>query len=269
MNRLLYLFPALCLLAACSSQPDYVLSKSRMADLLVDVHRGESIIELNPRDYATDSAKQAIKQSVLAAHGVTQEQLDSSLMWYGHHIEDYMEVYDIVTGRLESEMREMEIADNTGSNQIEMDGDSIDVWSTSRLHRFFPRQPSDAISFTLRRDNHWEKGDIYVWDMRLTGNASSPVRWSMSAEYPDNTVTVASGTLNGIGRHTMTLPTDSAQLPRVIHGYIEYAPIPGATSLYTDSISLTRIRLGHRGAPSAVIPPRRYSTITTPPSQSR
>ncbi len=260
MIRLLITITLTILLSACSRTPDNVLSKKQMADLILDIHRGESIIDMNSKEYATDSAKQLMKQSVLARHNVSQQQLDSSFMWYGHHLEDYMEVYDLVAERLESELREMEIAGTDDNGQIELAGDSIDVWSTMRSHRFSPLQPSDNLHFTLRRDNHWEKGDIYRWNFRLPSSPINTFTWTMSAEYPDNTVTYASGRVSGTGWQSITFPTDTTQLPRVIHGSIEYEPLPSSPSLTTDSLSLTRMRIGHRSV-SETQPLSRYHMV--------
>lgn len=39
-------------------------------------------------------------------HGVTREQFDTTLVWYGHHIETYMKIYDRVVERLKAENEE-------------------------------------------------------------------------------------------------------------------------------------------------------------------
>ena len=82
------------LVASCSKIPSYVLQPDDMASLMADIHVGESVIDLNRSQYPNDSTKMMMKQSVLARHGVTQHDLDTSMEWYSHNLSYYMDVYD-------------------------------------------------------------------------------------------------------------------------------------------------------------------------------
>lgn len=118
---------AVLALSACSKVPSGVIAPEEMAQLLADIHTGESVIDMNRMEFSSDSAKQAYKQSVYARHGVTAEQVDSSFGWYGRNISQYMEVYDRTIEILDRRLIE------TG-NRIAADaalsiaGDSVDVW---------------------------------------------------------------------------------------------------------------------------------------------
>lgn len=250
MNRpsVLLSVAVVLMFAACtSSSSDKVLDKRQMSDLLIDIHRAESIVEYDNGDFRSDSARQLMQQSVLAKHGVTQAQFDSSLVYYGHHIEDYLEIYDRVAERFESDLREMEISGQTDNSQVELAGDSVDVWSSGRLHRFTPLQASDALVFNLRRDGHWEKGDIYLWKFRVPSGSPQSAQWTIVAEYPDNTYTSLSGSTMGQGWQYITFPTDTLQMPRALRGFIRCQPRAGAPAMVVDSIALSRVRLGRRG----------------------
>ena len=74
----------------CNSTPDYVISQEKMAQLLVDIHIGESVVDANMQEYELDSVKKALKQSIYIKHGVTSEQVDTSFIWYGENIEKYI-----------------------------------------------------------------------------------------------------------------------------------------------------------------------------------
>ncbi|MDE6458729.1 MAG: DUF4296 domain-containing protein, partial [Muribaculum sp.] len=94
MMRRLLLLPvayigAALLFLSCDRTPDYVISPDDMASLLVDIHKGEGVVDLNSSAYRGDSARKVLKQSRYMRHGVTAEQVDTSLEWYGHNIEKY------------------------------------------------------------------------------------------------------------------------------------------------------------------------------------
>ena len=106
---LLYAASAL-LFASCDRTPDYVIKPDDMASLLVDIHKGEGVVDLNSSAYRSDSARKVLKQSIYMRHGVTAEQVDTSLVWYGHNIEKYIEVYDKVIAQLEKELKDADVA---------------------------------------------------------------------------------------------------------------------------------------------------------------
>ena len=80
-----------------------VLSEDDMIDLLTDIHKSEAIIEMSPQNYRGDSIKAVVRQSVFAKHNVTQEEFDSSIVWYGHNVGTYIKIYDGVIARLDDE----------------------------------------------------------------------------------------------------------------------------------------------------------------------
>ena len=77
----------LLVLTGCSSVPDGVLPPGKMASLLADMEIGESVVESDPSSWRSDSLKMVLRQSIYERHGVTSEEVDSSLAWYGAHVE--------------------------------------------------------------------------------------------------------------------------------------------------------------------------------------
>jgi hypothetical protein len=227
--------------AACDRTPDYVLKKSDMVDLLVDIHKAEGVIELNRSKYGTDSMRKVMKQSVLLRHGITQEQFDTSLVWYGHNIEKYIEVYDDVIERLEKENSEIEVGDGAERVNVAVVGDSADAWPGAQLYRFFYGQPSSMLRFNLRRDNeNWEEGDKYTWRFFLS-KVQTPLYYSLAAQYADGTTDYISGLSTAQGWNEFELQLDSARVAQIVYGYVSLTPMRTEVA-YLDSITLVRTR---------------------------
>lgn len=89
-----------CALASC--RPKGVLSSGQMEDLFVDLHRAEGIIYVRGYKNGHDSIVTLTYDSVLAAHGVTRAQLDSSLVWYTDNPMLFNKIYPHVLARLEA-----------------------------------------------------------------------------------------------------------------------------------------------------------------------
>lgn len=95
---------AVCCFAGC--RPRGVLSSGQMEDLFVDLHRAEGIIYVNGYKNGHDSVVSLTYDSVLAAHGVTRAQLDSSLVWYTDHPMQFDKIYPHVLDRLTAMLEE-------------------------------------------------------------------------------------------------------------------------------------------------------------------
>lgn len=227
----------------CNRRPDGVLGKEDMARLMADIQRAEVVVETNTRTY-DDSLKRVLRQSIYAKHGVTTEQVDSSLSWYGYNMERYLEVYDRTIEILEKDLelaREKASASNERSTiGISFEGDSVDVWTGERFHRWHLNQPSNLIVFNIMADNNSEKGDAYTLRQKLIGTGA-PVELVMVVEYRDGTMDYLSKNFNGDGWHDVRFTLDGNKDARAVFGTLSYRPRPGQ-SAYVDSLSLVRTR---------------------------
>jgi len=94
ISFLLFLF----LLPACR-KPSWVLSEKQMEDLLFDIHLADAEISNSFIDFRTEKQKQDLYASVFEKHKITQEQFDTSLVWYGKNLSKFLEIYDKLNER--------------------------------------------------------------------------------------------------------------------------------------------------------------------------
>ena len=99
-SLLLALALVLFLLTSCDKTPMGVLSTNEMADLIVDLQLADAYIDSHTEEFDSDSSMLVIKQSVFKKHGITQEEYDSSLVWYSHNMDDYIKAHDKAIGKL-------------------------------------------------------------------------------------------------------------------------------------------------------------------------
>ncbi len=240
---------AALMLAGCTPTPKGVVPPDDMAELLADIHTGESVVEIESRTFNNDSLRRTFKQSILAKHGVTSEQFDSSLMWYGQHIDLYSSVYEDVIKILEKRISKAEqngdvdyAQPSSGPAESDMNfyGDSVDVWSGMRSMAFSSKSPTLTIPFSMVANQNWERGDVYTLRARLV-NANSQAFLSMAVEYNDGSIDYVTNRTMGNGWKTIRLFTDSARVARSIYGHITYLPMSNEVA-YLDSITLVRKR---------------------------
>lgn len=214
-----------------------VLDKEEMASLMADVHIAEAVIDVNSSMFPTDSSRQALKQSIYEAHGVTSEQVDSSYIWYGYHIEDYMEVYARTIEIIEERQRDML---TSSSQQVVVAGDSVNIWPMASRMEFSQRSPSRILTFSIPADSNWYHHDVFSLRFNIA-SAKQPITARMNIEYADGTTFYNLTAGRNKGQTEVNVRIDSTLHPIKIVGYIIASP-ESNESVLLDSIALVRTR---------------------------
>ncbi|MCH5246532.1 MAG: DUF4296 domain-containing protein [Muribaculaceae bacterium] len=229
----------LILFQGCRKTPSYVIPEDEMAALLADIHRGQGVVDLNRREWRSDSSQYALREAIYLHHGVTAEEVDTSLDWYGHHLDEYMKVYDKTIEILEKEISE---TDAVVSNlQMAVAGDSAQVWPSAPRYILSGIMPEPTLKFILERDENWENGDEYTWSL-YTMNSRQPFQWTMVAEYEDGMVEWRQENVTDNGKAILNFLTDSTRVLKNIYGYLDLIPDENEI-IFVDSLSLVRTRV--------------------------
>ncbi|MDE5941587.1 MAG: DUF4296 domain-containing protein, partial [Muribaculaceae bacterium] len=224
------------LVASCNKTPDNVLDQEEMALLMADIHTGEAVIDYNYSMFPDDSTRKVLKQSIFRAHGVDQETVDTSFVWYGNHIEEYIKVYDRTIEIIQDRQRDFARANNA---QITIAGDSVEVWNGPRHIVVSNNTPMRYIPFSLVPDSTWQKGDVYMLSCKPI-NMQQGVNGKLLVDYSDGSTRYTDNTLTEKAKNVLRLQVDSTLTPSRVYGYLE---LPAANSTYeVDSIALTRMR---------------------------
>ena len=241
MRKLLAAIALALVAAACHRVPDSVIQPDDMAELMADVRVADAVIAVNPSQYNAPGTREALRDAVFARHGVTKEQFDSSLVWYGHNIGVYQDVTDRSIEILEARLERVNGV--VAEAALSVAGDSVDVWQRPSALTVNSFSPSQYITFNLSADRNWERGDFFTWNARL---AVPPVSatWSMTAEYSDGTIetVISSLDVTELNRQSITFFTDTTRTAVALSGWL-YLGMEGRRPVVVDSISLTRSRI--------------------------
>lgn len=90
-------------ITSCGDDRDK-LSRDKMVEVLHDIQLAEAIYQTKYNDFRDKEQKDALIQGILEKHGITQAELDSSLVWYADNAEIYMKVNDSVISSLKKEV---------------------------------------------------------------------------------------------------------------------------------------------------------------------
>ncbi|MDE6396652.1 MAG: DUF4296 domain-containing protein [Muribaculaceae bacterium] len=223
----------LCL--SCKRVPDGIIHPDEMSDLMADIHIGEAVIDANYSEFMTDSARMLLKQSILAKHGYTTTDLDTSLVWYGGHLDMMQEIYVKTAEILEKRVAEGGITRGEGTS---LSIDSTEIWPGNSYYLIRSTSPTRNILFSVSQDTTWNSGDSFTLRTFLTNNSSS-ARWSIIAVYSDGTMESVSSKFSGSGRQQIVFHTDSTKTADKVFGAIEF-DVNDTKTIIADSLSLIR-----------------------------
>ncbi len=223
---------ALCLLilsAACTRRPKDILSEREMIDLLVDMTIAESMGNGSGVHELPDSIRYHLREIVLKQHGITQEQLDSTLAWYGRNLDDYVALYAEVDKRLQKRIKK-----ESGDAPVEMTADNL--WPLSPHYWFSPMSDDGTLVFTMPAEG-LSKGESLEWTMKF--NSTPNIDLLLGVDYDNGVSTYLKRSFRGDRRLMVTLLTDTTHTPQRIYGMIHVER--GGLPAWVDSIKLVKL----------------------------
>lgn len=155
------LLPSSCI----PTTPSQYIQPDDMEDILVDFHLVRALAHNTDVPYDSIAFYQALYlQSVFQKHGITQEQFDSSMVYYYTRADRFEAVYKRVAERLEERAlilgaTEGEIGKYAAFNAT---GDTANVWSDRTRMMMTPTPPFNRWDFRLEVDSTYQRGDSFL-----------------------------------------------------------------------------------------------------------
>lgn len=148
-----------CVSSCKPSLPGGVLSKGKMTDILYDYHLALAMAHM-------DDNGDKYREAVLRKHDVTSAEFDSSMVYYMRHTELLEDVYKDLTDRYNNEITAMGGSAKEGGEfaNLSATGDTANVWNLATSMVFMPVKPFNSISFDIKVDSTFHKGDRLMLD---------------------------------------------------------------------------------------------------------
>lgn len=145
--------------------PSQFIQPDDMEDILVDYHLVRALAHNSDVSYDSIPFFQAqCMQSVFRKHGITQEQFDSSMVYYYMRADRFQDIYKRVAERLEERAlilgaTEGEIGKYASLNAT---GDTANIWSDRTRMAMMPTPPYNRWDFRLDADSTYQRGDSFL-----------------------------------------------------------------------------------------------------------
>ncbi len=145
--------------------PSQYIQPDDMEDILVDYHLVRALAHNTDVPYDSIPIFQArCLQSVFRKHGITQEEFDSSMVYYYTRADRFQDVYKRVAARLEERAlilgaTEGEIGKYASLNAT---GDTANIWADRTRMAMMPTPPFNRWDFRLEVDSTYQRGDSFL-----------------------------------------------------------------------------------------------------------
>lgn len=233
------------LLVSCSKVPDGILSEKKMQAVQVDMQLAEAMISLNSKEFPDNAHKEALYRSIFRKYDITQAEYDSSLVWYGRHLDIYMKVYDRVLADLNK--RQKALGDVQASAAPVSKQDSVDIWPRRTFLRLEPCALFNGVTFDVKPETNYSSGSSFVLGMNVWGIGKGMAyrpEIRISADQGDTIVTVNDKVLCD-GYHETVLKTVPTKQVRRVYGYIFMNNADSAYyKVYLDGLNLMKYNYG-------------------------
>lgn len=220
----------LLVVSSCSNGKVKVLSENQMVDLMVDLELAEAYNNMAVYEEGHQLNKKELAESVLKQHGVTLEQLDTTLAWYGKNLDKYQEVYDKAIAKIDKRKAAIKV------DEISTESVGDNLWSYGKNGMVSKFGISDGYILSIP-DPEIEKGDVLEWTFHV--NTMPSVAGVLGVEYEDGTGENATSSYIRNNKFSVKLFTDTAKVARRIYGSIRFGD-RNQFPIFIDSLTLIK-----------------------------
>lgn len=219
-------------ISGCSQKPEGTLSEKKMVDLMADMQLAEAYSDMEYMGSESFEKREALAKSVLAEHGVTQAELDSTLSWYGRNLDEYSELFEKVNKEIERKRRKFIKSDSYDESD---QGDML--WPYGKNGLVSGLGNSGGWIFSVDEPGLLE-GDMVEWKMHF--NKAAQFTGVLGVDYTDGTSESVTNVSSGRVSIELRLQTDTSKNVSRLYGTMrmkERAMMP----VFADSISLRKM----------------------------
>ncbi len=222
----------------CSNRPKGILSEEKMVKVMADIQIAEAYERSGDANgYLKGQNRELLGRGVLMEHGVSVEEMDSTLAWYGRNMDEYSKLYK----KIDIELNKRQLKYARAAGESENEGSLADLWPYSKHYVIDGKSLTDGLIANIPV-TELAPGDKLTWKMTVEG--ASIRNLTLGVDYEDGTSEVNKISNRGFDKWVdLSLQTDSTL---VVHRVFAIADFGVPTRrILIDSIQLNHYALNH------------------------
>ncbi len=249
------------LLAGCSDRPKGILSEDKMVQVMVDLQIAEAY-ERNgdANSYLHGQNRELLGRGVLMEHGVSVEEMDSTIAWYGRNMDEYSKLYK----KIDAELNKRQLKYARAAGESEKVGSLADLWPYSRHFVLDQQSLTNGLIVNIPV-TELAPGDKLTWKMIVEGASSRNL--TLGVDYENGSSEIYKMANRGMDKWVeVSLQTDST---KTVDRIFAIADFDNPTRrVLIDSIQLYHTPLNHEdyraGGFQRTVPPAGRKIVLPP-----
>lgn len=237
MRYLSLIFIMLLIVSGCSKRPKDIIDEDKMVAIMADIQIAEAYDRSgDANQYLNGKNREMLGRGILMQHGVTVEEMDSTIAWYGRNMDEYAKLYKKIDKELTK--RQAKYAKAAGESDKEGESSS-DLWPYGRHFVINDKTLTDGIVANIPVTD-LTPGDKIIWKMCVDGASGRSL--TLGVDYENGTSELTKITNRGIDKWVETsLQTDSTKTVNRIFAIADFEH--SRQRVYVDSVYLLHIPL--------------------------
>lgn len=232
----------LSFLVGCGKQiPGGIIPPEKMEKVLYDYHLSVSMT--NNLEYSEYYKKKSYNDYVFQKHGVTEEEFDSSMVWYTRHVDELTTIYSNLSERFKKDKQRIDavLEAREATDFVSLPGDTVEAWPYRKLYWLASTPLNNLVTFTIEPDTNYHPKDAFLWKANYTFLAEGKAAMAFNILYDNDSVIGQSKLIASSGMDSLYLYTDSAYNIKSINAFIYLMPdSSGISSMLVNELSLTK-----------------------------
>lgn len=257
------------LIVSCNGSNNGIIPRKQMEEILFDYHLTQGVLDTQPLEDRAHN--QRYLDAVFAKHGVTEEQFDSSMIYYTREGTMLKEMYADLNERFKDIEETLKL--QAGNDDILLgltaSGDTANIWTSGSTILLRPTPLLNKETFTIRNDSTLF---LYKDHIRLVANCtffkevaedrSSSIEVGITLEYESGKTTGINRFINSTSSTELNIEATEPDKIKALHGFFYYSGSQTARNLaFLTNIAI--IRMHDKTAVLPVEEPEPVDTLTT------
>ena len=237
MNRYILYVIALVVLVSCApGTPKQYLQPDELEDILYDLYLAQGMVYQGDDHKQYDYNRVLYHAAVLKKHGITQAQLDSSMVYYYKRADRLEDIYKRLTKRLGEDALDLGATEGEVNqySRVSASGDTANIWKGDVAAVLLPFPMHNRLEFDIKTDSASREGDAYVLNMMLDfffQNGMKEAEGCLMLIYDNDSVSCRASRLSFNGQNQMRLQASDDHRVKEVKGYIYLSRGDNASTL--------------------------------------
>lgn len=235
----------LMVLSSCKPKvPSQYIQPDKMEDILYDYHLANTLAQM--QDEHQDYDSHLYRMGVLKKYGVTQAELDSSLVYYMRHADRLHTIYENIADRLNKEAMNLGASDAHIGIATTSGTDTVNVWKNADHFLLIPYSPYNKQTFSVLADTAFRKGDkmllsFYTHFVYQDGTKKGIAQ--LSVRYDNDSVASRVLHLSSSMGYSVEIPNNDSLKIKEVSGFFYLGDDKSGTTTTLKMMFVNQVRL--------------------------